>query len=45
MIGDSDEIRKIRHMIGVINITPDNPFAYCLTAIGFLNFNYAQIAK
>ena len=28
-----------------INIPSDNPFAYCLTAIGFLNFGYAPIVK
>lgn len=28
-----------------LNIPPDNPFGYCLTAIGFLNFGYAPLAK
>ena len=28
-----------------INIPFDNPFAYCLTAIGFLNFGYAPLVK
>ena len=28
-----------------INIPADNPFAYCLTAIGFLDFGYAPLAK
>lgn len=28
-----------------INIPSDNPFAYCLSCIGFLNFGYAQLAK
>lgn len=28
-----------------LNIPSDNPFGYCLTAIGFLNFGYAPLAK
>ena len=40
---EQDGDKELYH--NFINITPDNPFAYCLTAIGFLNFNYAQIAK
>lgn len=28
-----------------INIPSDNPFGYCLTAIGFLNFSYAPVVS
>ena len=40
---EQDGEKELYH--NFINITPDNPFAYCLTAIGFLNFKYAEIAK
>lgn len=29
----------------MLNIPPDQPFGYCLTCIGFLNFGYAPLAK
>ena len=28
-----------------LNIPADNPFAYCLTAIGFFNFGYSPLVK
>ncbi len=40
---EQDGEKELYH--NFINITPDNPFAYCLTAIGFLNFAYAPLAK
>ena len=40
---EQDGDKELYH--NFVNITPDNPFAYCLTAIGFLNFKYATLAK
>ena len=43
MRGNLVTIKELFH--NFINIPSDNPFDYCLTAIGFLNFGYAPLAK
>ena len=40
---EQDGEKELYH--NFLNIPPDNPFGYCLTAIGFLNFDYAPLAK
>ena len=40
---EQDGDQEIFH--NFLNIPADNPYAYCLTCIGFLNFGYAPLAK